>query len=77
MCRGRRTDRRRRKLLFNLLADLRLLGMFTVLGLLRWRFVLGFSGCTGFLPESQEAKSEDITLIPRGDKVKKVASKVS
>mgnify|MGYP007075862383 CR=1 FL=1 len=41
--------RRRRKLLFNLLADLRLLGMFTALGLLRWTFVLGLPGSTGFL----------------------------
>ena len=56
MCRGRRTDRRRRKLLFNLLADLRLLGMFTVLGLLRWRFVLGLPGCTGFLEVAAEKK---------------------
>ena len=38
-------------MLFNLLADLRLLGMFTALGLLRWRFVLGLPGCTGSLGE--------------------------
>ena len=36
-------------MLFNLLADLRLLGMFTALGLLRWTFVLGLPGSTGFL----------------------------